>query len=180
MWTNPPRAEASKCTKLPSERSHLVLSYYIHCYDTFSLLSLFGSSQVLPTLCAHAARKSGSLWTRRQAVVTGVFPSPSRCISWISLRIGFSVPTVRLFSLNPAHSRSSSLNDRRRFHGVQSRGALPARVTGVCRLDYGTNVIQCFTYTTYSMLFFSWNDKRDIARAHGYGTPRTCQSQAEQ
>lgn len=95
-------------------------------YDTFSLLSLFGSSQLPSALNSQANRKSAILWARRQAVVTGVSISPCRCIHWILLRRGFNILTVGLFSSNSAHSRSRSLNDRKWFH----RGPTPRSFAG--------------------------------------------------
>ena len=45
----------------------------------------------------------------KQAVVTGVVPSPPLYVPSILSRIGFSVPTARRFSSNVANSRSRAV-----------------------------------------------------------------------
>ena len=113
------------------------------------MLLLFWSSHLLSSSISRARRQSVSLWRRRQALITGVFPSPPRYIHalvFVAQRVQRSHFSSTFIALIwPTHALAL-LTTGDSFTGVRNREASPAgETTAVCHLDCRTYSKLCFT-----------------------------------
>lgn len=90
-------------------------------------------------LNSQVTRQSPSLWTSRQAAVTGIFPSPSWYMPWFSLRKGRSHCSTICVEVNQPNALALSETEDG-FAGIRSREPSPSGATAIHRLDYGTYV----------------------------------------